>query len=215
MSTYAQMTNPEIVAAIARLDEEERAKALKEIGTSRAAAVQEIIDSHPEQDGARAAVLERLGREKQIRDSQAWTADGISPNSPLVTEATAGKFKEAANPEGAIDEMVADTAKKADVLLAGHDTSKTLSSDEAASKKDTAPLSPPSDAGTGEAERPAAVVGDKVTVGGQAGEIIAVDGAGYATAILLADGTEVNGVEYLYVDKAKAKADKAWQKVKE
>lgn len=206
MSTdYENMTNPEIVAAVANLDDAERGKALDSLSGDQRKAVEEVISSHPANDGARAAVLERLGREKQIHDSQAWTADGISPNSPLVTEATAGKFTEAADPEGAIDKMVSDTAQKAggDLLAAaGKDTSKTLSSDDAAKAAH-------------EAARPQAAVGDKVkVVDGQDGEITAVDDAGYATAIKLADGTEVNGVKYLYADKAKAQADADWQKAK-
>jgi hypothetical protein len=135
-ANYQQMTNPEAVAAVARLEGDEREKALASLGTARRTAVEDVLASHPESVGARAAVLERLGREKQIRDAQAYTADGISPNTPLVTKAVEGQFTEAAAPEAAIDKMVGDTAAKgggggAVLAAAGKDTSKTLSSDEA------------------------------------------------------------------------------------
>lgn len=128
---YDHLTNPEIVA----LGEEEREKALAALSDDRRGEIEKAIAAQIEPDGARAATLERLGREKQITDSQAWTADGQSPNSPLVTGAAAAKFTEAENPEAVIDEMATATAEKAggDLLAAaGHDTSKTLSSDEAA-----------------------------------------------------------------------------------
>ena len=131
---YKQMTNPEIVAAVGKLEGEAKAEALADLG-DRGEAVQAALNAQLEPDGARAAVLDRLGREKQISDSQAWTADGISPNSPLVTEAVAAKFTEASAPEAVIDTLVSDTAAKGegDLLAAvGKDTSKTLSSDEAA-----------------------------------------------------------------------------------
>jgi hypothetical protein len=140
MSAYQGMTNPEAVAAIARLEGKDREKALADLGERREA-VEEALASQPEVDGARAAVLERLGREKQINDSQAWTADGISPNSPLVTEAAAAKFTEAQDGEAVIGQLTEETAAKSegDMLAAsGRDTGQSLSSEEAAKGQEEA-----------------------------------------------------------------------------
>jgi hypothetical protein len=145
---YQNMTNPEIVAAIANLEGEEREKALASLGKKQREAVDEALAAQIPPDGARAAVLERLGREKQIADSQAWTSDGVSPNSALVTAASAGKFVEHPDPEAVIDQLATDTAAKAEAsgdIVAGKDTSVTLSSEEAAGEgegKDTVKASP-------------------------------------------------------------------------
>lgn len=132
---YHNLTNPEIVAEVSKLEGDEREKALASLGKAQREAVSEALSAALPPDGARAAVLERLGREKQIADSQAWTADGISPNSALVTEASAGKFTEAEAPEAVIEQLTTDTVAKAEAsgdIVAGKDTSATLSSEEAA-----------------------------------------------------------------------------------
>lgn len=134
MADYKGMTNPEIVASIATLEGEEREKALASL-EGRREGVEEALNAQLPPDGARAATLERLGREKQINDSQAWTADGVSPNSALVTEAAKAKFTEAADGEKVIEDLTKDTAEKAAAagdIVAGKDTSATLSSEEAA-----------------------------------------------------------------------------------
>lgn len=136
---YNNLTNPEIVAAVGGLEGVERTKALASLGDDRRKEVEAALTASMPFDGARAAVLERLGREKQISDSQAWTSDGVSPNSPLVTEAAAAKFTEAPAPEAVLDTLTADTQAKAEAsadVVAGKDTSATLSSKEAAGVDD-------------------------------------------------------------------------------
>lgn len=134
MADYKGMTNPEIVASIATLEGDEREKALASL-EGRREGIEEALNAQLPVDGARQATLERLGREKQINDSQAWTADGVSPNSALVTEAAKAKFTEAEDGEKVIEDLTKQTAEKAEAsgdIVAGHDTSATLSSEDAA-----------------------------------------------------------------------------------
>jgi hypothetical protein len=133
---YHNMTNPEIVAAVSGLEGTDKDKALASLPDAQREAVEEALAASIPADGARAAVLERLGREKQINDAQAWTADGISPNSALVTEAAAGKFTEAKAPEAVIDDLTAQTQAKIEesgdlLAAAGKDTGATLSAETA------------------------------------------------------------------------------------